>query len=205
MGALTGPPFFAAVASSLNGTNQLAVQGVDYDASISGFLAGGSPQGASTMYVNSAVSVGFLKVACPARLILLLHRAGLVNQTLAACPSTTLMLSGYSQGAQLVHLAMASLPANVTSKVSSIVMFGDPKNGTAINGIDAAKVMTICHTGDDICSGGDAVTLQHLTYGFGDNGADVEMGSSFALSGMAEKGITSAMMGQIAVGDRVIG
>jgi len=74
-------------------------------------------------------------------------RAKLINTTLAACPNTPLLLSGYSQGAQLVHLAAASLPANTTAKISSVVLFGDPKNGTAIQGIAADRVLTICHSG----------------------------------------------------------
>lgn len=51
VGVLTGPPFFAAIAAYMNGTNQLAIQGVDYDASVEGFLAGGSATGAATMFV----------------------------------------------------------------------------------------------------------------------------------------------------------
>jgi len=51
VGILTGPPFFAAMAEYMNGTNQLAIQGVDYPADIAGFLAGGSPIGVVVMYV----------------------------------------------------------------------------------------------------------------------------------------------------------
>jgi cutinase len=49
VGILTGPPFFAALAGYMNGTGKLAIQGVDYPADIAGFLAGGSPIGATTM------------------------------------------------------------------------------------------------------------------------------------------------------------
>jgi hypothetical protein len=51
VGILTGPPFFAAMAEYMNGTNQIAIQGVDYPADIAGFLAGGSPAGVAVMYV----------------------------------------------------------------------------------------------------------------------------------------------------------
>lgn len=57
VGILVGPPFFAAIAEYMNGTGQLAIQGVDYDASIAGFLEGGSPQGATTMSVPSCFNV----------------------------------------------------------------------------------------------------------------------------------------------------
>jgi hypothetical protein len=51
VGIITGPPFFAAMAEYMNGTNQLAIQGVDYPADIAGFLAGGSPTGVVVMCV----------------------------------------------------------------------------------------------------------------------------------------------------------
>ena len=49
VGFLTGPPFFAAIAEYMNGTNQLAIQGVDYPADMTGFLEGGSPIGVAVM------------------------------------------------------------------------------------------------------------------------------------------------------------
>lgn len=61
-----------------------------------------------------------------------------------------------------MHLATSQLPTNTTAKISSVVLFGDPKNGTAIQGVDAKRVLTICHAGDDICMGGDDVGLAHL-------------------------------------------
>lgn len=51
-----------------------------------------------------------------------------------------------------MHDATASLPANTTAKISSVVLFGDPKNGTVVTGVDASKVLTICNSGDDVCS-----------------------------------------------------
>jgi len=144
VGILTGPPFFAAMAEYMNGTNQRAIQGVDYPADVSGFLAGGSPIGAAVMYV-----VPFPVLLPLPSLTKSYPRAKLINTTLAACPSTPLLLSGYSQGAQVVHLAAASLPANTTAKISSVVLFGDPKNGTAIQGVAANKVLIICHASDE--------------------------------------------------------
>lgn len=49
VGILTGPPFFAAIAAYMNGTDKLAIQGVDYPADIAGFLAGGSLLGGVDM------------------------------------------------------------------------------------------------------------------------------------------------------------
>lgn len=148
----------------MNGTAKLAVQGVDYTADTAGFLAGGSASGATAM-------------------------AALVNQTYAACPNTLLTLSGYSQGAQLVHNVMPTLPASTTAKIASVVLFGDPKNGTAIANIDNAKVRTICHAKDDICKGGDGVGIAHLTYSLNALAAADWVVNG---AGMANLGISSA-------------
>lgn len=82
VGILTGPPFFAAIAEYMNGTNQLAIQGVDYPAEITGFLEGGSPIGVA--------------VLCVAPLSLSLAVTDIfsvksINHTLAACPNTPLL------------------------------------------------------------------------------------------------------------------
>lgn len=108
----------------------------------------------------------------------------MVNKTAAACPSTKLVLSGYSQGAQVVHNAMqlinngtrhpgtngtaqpfAKHAAAINSRVMSVVLFGDPKNGTAVSGPQEGRVLSLCNPQDDICAkNGDIITLDHLTY-----------------------------------------
>ncbi|PVH86021.1 carbohydrate esterase family 5 protein [Cadophora sp. DSE1049] len=148
----------------MNGTNQIAIQGVNYEAQPAGFFAGGSARGATMM-------------------------ATLINSTLATCPSTPLLLSGYSQGAQLIHLATSSLPSNTASKIASIVLFGDPNNGTAIQGVESTRVRTFCHAGDDICKGGDAVLKDHLTYA-----KDARTAAMWAMGSVAELGISSMTM-----------
>lgn len=45
-----GPTFLNALASRLGGASRLAVQGVNYPADVFGFLAGGSAEGATTMF-----------------------------------------------------------------------------------------------------------------------------------------------------------
>ncbi|KAH8906758.1 cutA, cutinase A [Coniochaeta sp. PMI_546] len=139
VGTIAGPPFFQALASRV-GSGNLAVQGVNYAADIAGFLAGGDPAGSQTM-------------------------ASLVQQAMTQCPSSKVVMSGYSQGGQLVHNAAAQLPASVTGKVAAAVIFGDPDNGTAVQGVPAAKTKIICHAGDNICQHGDLILPAHLTYG----------------------------------------
>lgn len=69
VGTLAGPPFFNALTDMIGDSN-VAVQGVDYAASIEGYLEGGDPEGASTM-------------------------ASLINQAISQCPSTQIVISGY--------------------------------------------------------------------------------------------------------------
>lgn len=37
-------------------------------------------------------------------------------------------------------------------------------DGTPVSSISSSRVLVICHTGDDICAGGDLILLPHLTY-----------------------------------------
>lgn len=47
-------------------------------------------------------------------------------------------MSGYSQGCQIVHNAVEQLPAADASKISSVLLFGDPctLNSKAVGIID---------------------------------------------------------------------
>jgi cutinase len=93
-----GPTFFNALASALGGTSRLAIQGVTYPANVVGFLAGGDAAGATTMF-------------------------NLINQAASRCPSTKIVVSGYSQGAQLVHTATQRLSAANAARVSAGTSF----------------------------------------------------------------------------------
>jgi cutinase len=73
-------------------------------------------------------------------------------------------VSGYSQGGQLLHNSAKILGSSVMARVSAVVIFGDPDDGQAVQGIDPSKVLVICHAGDNICQGGDLILLPHLTY-----------------------------------------
>ena len=54
IGTIVGPPFESALRASL-GSRSLEFVGIDYPASIAGFLEGGDPGGATTM-ANSVIS-----------------------------------------------------------------------------------------------------------------------------------------------------
>jgi len=139
VGILVGPPFFDALRASV-GTSALTIQGVnDYSASIDGYLEGGDPVGSAEMAVQ-------------------------IEAAYKACPKTQLVVSGYSQGGQLVHNAIGLLPATVAAWISKVVIFGDPDDGQALPNVPASKVDVYCHVGDDICLNGDLVLPAHLTY-----------------------------------------
>ncbi|KAK1573646.1 cutinase [Colletotrichum navitas] len=133
-----GPAFFNALASMIGASN-LAVQGVNYAANILGFLLGGDPAGSTTM-------------------------ANLIAQAVTQCPNTKIVISGYSQGAQLVHNAANKLTAAQTARISAVLVFGDPFKGRAVGTVPASKVKIVCHDGDNICDGGIIITSQHTNY-----------------------------------------
>jgi len=139
IGTVAGPPLEAALKTQL-GSQSLSFAGVDYPASIPGFLEGGDPTGSTTM-------------------------ASDLTNAANSCPNAKIVSVGYSQGGQLVHNSAKQLSANVASRINAVVIFGDPDNGQAVSGISSDKVKVICHTGDNICAGGDLILPPHLTYG----------------------------------------
>ncbi|KAF6806941.1 cutinase [Colletotrichum sojae] len=153
VGTIAGPPFFQSLAGMV-GADNLAVQGVEYPADIPGFLAGGDANGSQEM-------------------------ANLAQQAIANCPGSAVIMSGYSQGGQLVHNAAAMMPADAVAKVAGAVIFGDPLNGQAVQGVDPSKTKVICHNGDNICEGGNQIRRAHLTYG-----QDADTAAQFAASMM---------------------
>lgn len=69
IGTIVGPPFQSALQSAL-GSRSLDFVGINYPASIAGFLAGGDPGGATTM-------------------------ANSVTSKASSCPNTKIVISGY--------------------------------------------------------------------------------------------------------------
>lgn len=97
VGSLAGPPFFNALDVKY-GADKIGVQGVDYPATFGGYLVGGDPGGAATL-------------------------ASLTEQAASQCPDSKIVLSGYSQGAQVVHLGVAKLSPETAGKVDAVVCF----------------------------------------------------------------------------------
>jgi len=151
IGTIVGPPFESALQSALGGKT-LDFVGIPYPASIAGFLEGGDPGGAATMANDATASAN-------------------------SCPDTAIVISGYSQGAQVTHLAAGLLSSATRNRVTAAVVFGDPDNGQAFPSPINSHEITFCATGDDICAGGDIITPAHLSYG-----ADAGQAAAFVAS-----------------------
>ncbi|EHK25919.1 carbohydrate esterase family 5 protein [Trichoderma virens Gv29-8] len=137
VGVLVGPFFFRSLQTAL-GSKTVGVKGVPYPASVQGFLSGSVQPG--------------------------IDMANQIKSVLSSCPNTKLVLGGYSQGSMVVHNAATHLDAATMSKISAVVLFGDPYDGRPVANYDASKVLVVCHDGDNICQGGDFILLPHLTY-----------------------------------------
>ncbi|TGZ80869.1 cutinase-domain-containing protein [Ascodesmis nigricans] len=133
-----GPSFFDNL--ELLEPGRVLIQGVNnYPADIWGYLGGGSESGADDM-------------------------AASVARAISQCPSSKIVLSGFSQGAQVTHKAAARMPTAHRSYVGAIVLFGDPNNGTPFPGVLNNNVLTFCNDGDLICDGWPIPTSDHSNY-----------------------------------------
>lgn len=135
LGSIVGPGLASGLVKD---TGSCAVQGVDYPAD----AAGNANMGAS----------GGPKMAA------------LANLALQQCPSTKVILAGYSQGAMVVHNALNTIDG---SKIAAVAAFGDPMNGQAFKGVDDSKVVRYCGSSDFVCdfSGKTQGAGSHLSYG----------------------------------------
>ncbi|PWY89650.1 cutinase-domain-containing protein [Aspergillus sclerotioniger CBS 115572] len=133
MGSVVGPEVASQLAS-LTG-NQVTVQGVNYPADWEGNMSLGS-SGGPTM-------------------------ASYVKEALQQCPSTKVVLGGYSQGSMVVHYAANQLSAG---QLSGAVLFGDPLKMEGVGKLSSSKVKEFCASGDPVCENGFNV-MAHLSYG----------------------------------------
>lgn len=100
-----------------------------------------------------------------------------VEATSARCPTTAIVLGGYSQGAAVIDLIAAPedglfgfarpLPANVANHVAAITVFGNPSKrfGRVLTDwslVYGAKTIDLCNDADPVCSGGNDVSAHSL-------------------------------------------
>ncbi|EOD48348.1 putative cutinase protein [Neofusicoccum parvum UCRNP2] len=88
--------------------------------------------------------------------------AEMVKQVASSCPQTKIIMSGYSQGGQLVHKAGEQI-GEAASRVAGAVIFGDPDNPKPVANVQNLKVF--CAAGDLICAGQPVILAPHLSYG----------------------------------------
>ncbi|KAF1943381.1 alpha/beta-hydrolase, partial [Clathrospora elynae] len=155
MGTVAGPPFVSVIRKMMGGAANVAVQGIDYPATIPGFLNGGDKKRSVSM-------------------------AKMDGQIRAKCPDTALFMAAYSQGGQLFQNASDMLSAQESAFFSITIIFGDPDNGDAVGEVPAANTKIICANGDLICAGKAIVLPPHLSYG-----RNADEAAQFVLSTMA--------------------
>ncbi|MGH3552895.1 MAG: cutinase family protein [Mycobacterium sp.] len=96
-----------------------------------------------------------------------------VQNLVASCPDTTMVLGGYSQGAGVMDLTTNQVPSQVADHVAAVALFGNPQSTyakqlaggpfPAISPAYRPKTIDLCVPDDMICSeGGNMVA--HLLY-----------------------------------------
>jgi cutinase len=102
--------------------------------------------------------------------------SGHVQNMAANCPSTRMVLGGYSQGALVMDIITETMPPNVADHVAAVAVFGNPSAGSAVaRGLSVGrpipaigplytpKTIDMCVPGDPICSNGGTMR-QHVLY-----------------------------------------
>jgi cutinase len=120
------------------------VQGVEYPAAIVTNLL---PENASPQGISNLKS--------------------LLNEANQRCPESIVLVSGYSQGAAIVHAAFDGLSSSIKDQVAGIVLFGDTRNlqeHGRIAGYSPEKTLIICQPLDLVCAGTLIITPAHVTY-----------------------------------------
>jgi cutinase len=97
-----------------------------------------------------------------------------IQNTVASCPNTKIVLGGYSQGSTVIDLATSAMPAPVADHVAAVALFGEPSSGFSsmlwggqplptINPLYGGKTISLCAPDDPICSGGGNI-MAHVSY-----------------------------------------
>ncbi|RDA84850.1 hypothetical protein CP532_2066 [Ophiocordyceps camponoti-leonardi (nom. inval.)] len=148
VGVSAGPPFFDALQAALPG-RRVAVSGLKYGADFKEFLAAQKGSG-DQLFVFPPFSI---------RPFAAMIRAAVDN-----CKGSRIVVGGYSLGARIVHEAADELGDSYMSKISAVVLFGDPYSKSAVSSINPSRVLIVCHDDDNICKGGQLISMSHLTY-----------------------------------------
>lgn len=97
-----------------------------------------------------------------------------IQDTVASCPNTKLVLGGYSQGSTVIDLATSTMPAPAADHVAAVALFGEPSSGFSsmlwggqplptIGPLYTSKTISLCAPDDPICSSGGNI-MAHVSY-----------------------------------------
>jgi cutinase len=97
-----------------------------------------------------------------------------IQDVVASCPNSKIVLGGYSQGSTVIDLATQAMPAPVADHVATVALFGEPSSGFSsmlwggqplptISPLYAAKSISLCTPDDPICSPGGNI-MAHVSY-----------------------------------------
>ncbi|UQX11172.1 cutinase family protein [Candidatus Mycobacterium methanotrophicum] len=96
-----------------------------------------------------------------------------IQNMAGSCPSTKLVLGGYSQGAAVMDLTSNELPARVGDHVAAVALFGNPSSSYSkqlsdnqfppVSSAYRPKTIDLCVPDDMICGEGGNI-LAHLSY-----------------------------------------
>jgi cutinase len=97
-----------------------------------------------------------------------------VQDIVASCPNTRMVLGGYSQGAAVIDLSTSAMPPQVADHVAAVALFGNPSSGFSsmlsgggplptISPLYGPKTIDLCAPDDPICSAG-ANIMAHVSY-----------------------------------------
>jgi cutinase len=97
-----------------------------------------------------------------------------IQDIVASCPNTKIVLGGYSQGSTVIDLATTDMPAPVADHVAAVALFGEPTSGFSsmlwggqplptIGPLYAGKTTSLCTPDDPICSAGGNI-MAHVSY-----------------------------------------
>jgi cutinase len=95
-----------------------------------------------------------------------------VQSMAANCPSTRLVLGGYSQGAAVIDITTDQLPPQVANHVAAVALFGNLESAAtrtlggspipAIGPLYRPKMIDLCVPDDPVCSEGNSPTAHGL-------------------------------------------
>jgi len=95
-----------------------------------------------------------------------------VQSMAATCPSTRMVLGGYSQGAGVIDMTVNQLPPQVANHVAAVAVFGNPESAAtrtlggsplpSIGPLYRPKTIDLCVPDDPVCSEGNSPTAHGL-------------------------------------------